>query len=238
MFRRRPATGITRCLIALACLLALASPSAAQQINEPHIALQVEGRVAAEPDLAILRLGVETRERDAQSTVSTLTERLTEVMAALAAADLDDTDIQTSALRLQPVYRSYDGSRQPQEPDGYLARSEVTIRVRDVRETGRILDAAVRAGANIFNELRFAVAEPGPLLDEARRRAMAEATRRAELYADAAGVALGPLLSLTEQGGARPMMMRAELATEAAAVPVAPGEVSYSVTLSVTYALQ
>jgi uncharacterized protein YggE len=103
---------------------------------------------------------------------------------------------------------------------------------------GEILDAGVRDGANSFGGLSFGVQAPGPLQAEARAQAMKDALARARTLAEAAGVGLGPIRSITEQGGMRgPTMMRAEMAMADASVPVAAGEVSATAAVSLVIEL-
>lgn len=110
--------------------------------------------------------------------------------------------------------------------------------MRDLERLGEILDASVRDGANSFGGLSFGVQAPGPLEVEARERAMQDALARARTLAEAAGVALGPIRSITEQGGMRgPMMMRSEMAMADSAVPVAAGEVSVRAAVSLVIEL-
>jgi uncharacterized protein YggE len=119
-----------------------------------------------------------------------------------------------------------------------MASNVVTIRARDLDRLGALLDAVVTTGANQLNSLTFGLSDPQPATDEARKRAVADARARAALYAEAAGVALGPILSITEGGGYQPPqpMYRRELAMDAG-VPVAGGEVSVSASVTITYAI-
>ena len=113
------------------------------------------------------------------------------------------------------------------------------VRVRDLSILGEVLDAVARDGANSFEGLTFGLADPAAAGDAARRAAVADARRKAALYAEAAGVALGPLLSFAESGGAPvpQMMARAEMAMASDAVPVAPGELTLTQRVTLTYAL-
>ena len=115
----------------------------------------------------------------------------------------------------------------------------VTIRVRRLDELGAILDQVARDGANSFNGLQFGIAEPGPLRDAARRKAVEDAMARAALLAAAAGVSLGPVLSITDApaGGPRPVMADMAFARSAEALPVAAGELSLGASVSMVFAI-
>jgi len=114
--------------------------------------------------------------------------------------------------------------------------NEVSVRLEDVSRLGGALDALVSAGANQMNGISFDIREPAPLLEKARAGAIADARLRAETYAKAAGVALGPIQSIGESGGeVRPLRMAAPMVFAAKAVPVAAGEQSVTADVSVVW---
>ncbi|MBD3677634.1 MAG: SIMPL domain-containing protein [Rhodobacteraceae bacterium] len=209
--------------------------------DEPlaQISMQGEGSVEMAPDMAIITLGA-VREAVAAADALDATNRATAaVLARLAAAGVAERDMQTSGLSLSPRWenpRSMDNGRP--RIGGFVATNMVTVRVRDLSILGVVLDAAVADGANQFHGLSFGMQEPRPLQDEARRRAVADARAKAELYAGAAGVKLGRILSITEAGGGAPgpVMMR-EMAVSSP-VPVAPGEVSIAQHVNITWQIE
>jgi uncharacterized protein YggE len=99
-----------------------------------------------------------------------------------------------------------------------------------------VLDRAIAAGANEMSGIEFVVSEQSKLLDQARDDAIADARRKAELYAKAAGAKLGGVVSISEEGPAPPQP-RPMQAVRAGAVPVAPGEQTLRATVSVSYEL-
>src|SRR5207302_7877257 len=88
---------------------------------------------------------------------------------------------------------------------GYRASNHVTIRLRDVTKVANVIDTLVAAGANDIGGINFMVSQASKLLDEAREQAIADARRKAEIYAKAAGVALGAPLSISEEGSPSPV---------------------------------
>ena len=129
--------------------------------------------------------------------------------------------------------------RSPSAVTGYRASNRVTIRVRDVTKVANVIDVLVGAGANEIGGINFMVSQASKLLDEAREKAIADARRKAEIYAKAAGVTLGAPLSISEEGSAPPMPYRGKMAAGmAAAAPVAQGEETLSVTVSVSWAIK
>ncbi|MBJ3762092.1 SIMPL domain-containing protein [Maribius pontilimi] len=205
----------------------------------PLLEVTGEGSVSAVPDMATIRLGVVAEAVIAGEAVSAMEGPMTALLGRLQSLGIDPRDIQTSTLRLSPVYAD-----RPPEGDGaprierYEASSDVSVQVRDLDLLGAILDEAVGAGSNRFDGLSFGLADPTEVRDAALAAAMADALRKAAILADAAGVQLGPLVRVVEQGGSRPpqpMMMETTMDRSAA---VAPGEVETDARVMVQFALQ
>ena len=203
------------------------------------IAVPGEGRVAARPDMATVSLGVRREDRQAGAAMRAASEAGAAVLATLAEAGVDDGDVQTTRIGLDPRYQhSNDGS--PPRITGYVASNDLVVRVRDLEGLGAILDALVVDGANSFSGIRFGLSEPDEAEAEARAAAVADALARAETLAGAAGVTLGPLMSLDEAGLGGPVpqpIMRGAM-MEAASVPVAEGEVEVTVRVTATFAIE
>jgi uncharacterized protein YggE len=160
------------------------------------------------------------------------------VLLALKGAGIEEKDYQTSRLSLQPKYAP-DRSG-PSTVVGYRASNRVTIKVRDVNKIAGVIDVLVAAGANEIGGINFVVSQASKLLDDIREKAIADARRKAEIYAKAAGVTLGEPLSIAEEGGSMPVFrgkMPAPMATMAPA-PIAQGEETLSVTVSVSWAIK
>jgi uncharacterized protein YggE len=154
------------------------------------------------------------------------------VFTAIEKLGVPQKDIQTTSFNVSPRYASGDAPRLT----GYDVTNQVTVRLSDVSRLGAALDALVTAGANRMNGIDFAIAEPAPLLDKARADAVADARARAETYARAAGVTLGPVQSISEGGsGPVPLRMAAPMAFAAKAVPVAAGEESVSADVTLVW---
>ena len=230
-------------LCALALLGAQSVPARAQQ--EPRVAnLDMVGRgtVTAAPDMATVTSGVVTDRDTAAEAMAANSEAMTAIVDAIKAAGIEPRDIQTSGFSVAPRYAGYDSSsgNNAARIIGYRVTNNVTVKVRDLTGLGTLLDAMVGTGANAVGGIGFIVSEAETLKDEARRAAMADARRKAELYAEAAGVQLGRILSISEQVGYQPkaMMVRNFAAAEAASAPVEAGEESLEVQVNVTWELQ
>ena len=189
---------------------------------------------------AIISAGVMTRSASATGAISENAARMERVRAALKRAGIADRDIQTSNLSLNPEYRYQENM--PPQLVGYTASNQVNVRFRDIRNTGRILDALVAEGANQINGPNLTIDKPEAALDEARTKAVAAGRARAELYARALGMRVVRLLSVSEStnyGGPVPVvMMRAERGGAAADTKIDPGEQQLQVNISMSFELQ
>ncbi len=220
-----------RNLFAAICLVPLALSAAA----EGRITVIGQGSVQTVPDMATISLGVTTEAKTAADALAANTEATASVLDRVAAAGVEPRDVQTSGLSLSPNW-AQNNSDGTSTIVGFIASNQVTVRIRDLQGLGSILDDVVRNGANTFNGLVFGLQNPDPVMDEARNKAVADALRKAELYAEAAGVMLGAIAELSESGGGTPEpMFRRESAMLDAAVPVAEGEVSVAATVTVVF---
>lgn len=197
-----------------------------------HITVTGEGQVAAAPDMATLTLGVTTQGATATEAMQANATQLTAVMDRLKAAGIAEADIQTTGLQLNPNWTQ--AENQARRIDGYSADNMLTVRVRKIDGLGGVLDTVVADGANSLNGISFDIADPKPLMDEARKRAVEDAKDRARQLAEAAGVQLGSIESITEGGGVQgPVpMFRMEAS---AATPIAGGEVTRSAQVTITF---
>jgi uncharacterized protein YggE len=209
----------------------------AETRESPRITVTGEGRAEAVPDLAVVTIGVTTGADTAAAALAENSARLTAVLDRLRAAGVADRDLQTSGLSLGPRY-DY-GDNRPPRIVGYEATNNLAVRVRALDRLGAILDAAVADGANTLGGLAFSLSDPQGARDAALAAAVAEARRKAAIIAEAAGVRLGPVLSISEQvayQGPQPMP-RLAMAEAAPAVPVAAGEVGYAATVTIVYGI-
>lgn len=225
-----------RCLsltMAACALAALPILSVSAHAAERSITVTGEATVSVAPDNANIRLGVTSQGKNAREASEANARQMTNVLAAIREAGVADRDVQTSRLSLQPQYEQ--GKAGPARLLGFQVTNQITIRIRDIDKFPGILDRAITAGANEMSGIEFVVSEQSKLLDQARDDAVSDARRKAELYAKAAGVKLGPVTSITEEGSSppRPVVQ----AMRASAVPVAPGEQLLRAAVTVTFEL-
>lgn len=207
----------------------------------PSITVVGTGKVQVRPDMANVTLGVTTEAATASEALAENNQRMAHLIKTLRGLDISEKHVQTSSFNVSPK-QSYDRNRrEPPKIVGYTVTNQVNVKVMEVSRLGKILDAVVQAGGNRIQGVRFLLAEPKPHLDQARRKAMADARQRAELYADAAGVKVGAPLVISEQSVSvpRPVMLGVEVRALAAPseVPVSRGEQTLSASVTVTYAI-
>jgi uncharacterized protein YggE len=230
----------------LASAAAMPAPAAAQQasitqtIAGTRLDINATGEVSRVPDVAIISAGVVSRSATASGAMQDAAARMERVIAALKRAGIADRDIQTSSVNLNPEYKYVEN--QPPQLVGYNASNSVTIRFRDIRNSGKILDALVSQGANQINGPNLTIDKPEASLDEARAKAVANARARADLYARALGLKVVRVVSVSESGGnypvPPPMAMYARAEAASAKTPIEPGEQKLQVNLSVTFELR
>jgi len=217
--------------LALTGLLA-AVPALAQTART--ISMTGHGEIRSAPDMAQVTAGVTTSATTAAQALAANTARMKTVFAALQKLGIPEKNIQTVNFSVSPQYAN--GNNEAPRLTGYQVNNEVSVRLEDVSRLGGALDALVSAGANQMNSISFDIREPAPLLEKARAGAIADARLRAETYAKAAGVSLGPIQSISESGGEiRPLRMAAPMVFAAKSVPVAAGEQSVTADVSLVW---
>ena len=222
--------------VAVATATLLAAPALAQTVPPPAISVTGEATVSVPPDQAQIDGGVTSDAKSAREASDANNAAMGKVLMALKGAGIEEKDFQTSRLSLQPQYAPNRAG--PSPITGYRASNRVTIRLRDVTKVANVIDVLVGAGANDIGGINFTVSQASKHLDEAREKAIADARRKAEIYAKAAGVTLGDPLSISEEGAPVPLYRGKMAAPMAAGAPVAQGEETLSVTVGVSWAIK
>jgi uncharacterized protein YggE len=226
--------------VALAVVLSLCvAPVAAQTVPARTLSIAGNAEVHAVPDVALVSTGVVTEGETAAAALKANSAALTKVVDAIRSSGVEGRDLQTSGLSLQAhTYR-------PEKPSatdrprivGYTAANEVTLRVRDLAKLGDLLDKVTTAGANRIDGIEFVVSNQEALLDEARRKAVADAKDKADLYAQAAGFTLGKVMNLAEESMPSPRPLARAMSAVATPVPVEAGEMTLSVRVRLVWSL-
>ena len=220
----------------LCCSFLLITSLCAAHAADRLITVTGEGSVALAPDIAVIRIGVSTQGKTAADASSANAQKMAAVLGAIKDARIAERDVQTTALSLQPQY----DSNKPGAPRlvGFQASNQVAVKIRDIKELPDVIDRAISAGANEMSGIEFVVSEESKLLDQARGQAIADARRKADLYAQAAGGHVGRVVSITEEGAPAPPRPMVSAMRAGAAVPVAPGEQTLKAAVTVSYMLE
>ncbi len=203
-----------------------------------RISVQGHGVVSARPDIAVLRAGVTGQAPSAKAALAAHNRIMTGLLAALRSFGLAERDLQSQQVDLRAIFPKRRQNDADPAPSSFQATGHLRIRLREVDRLGELLDQMAAVGVNNLSGLRFAIAEPAPLRDEARRRAVQDARHRARLYAAEAGVQLGPVLRISESGAGGPVREFRAMANSSAGGPTAPGETEISVTVNMVFAIK
>lgn len=198
---------------------------------EKLITVTGQAAISVAPDTAVIRIGVSSHGKTAREASEANAKRMTAVLAAIKESGIAERDIQTSRLSLQPQYDPNKGGTA--NLLGFLVTNQLTVQIHTIGQLPSILDRAIAAGANEMSGIEFVVSEQSKLLDQARDDAIADAHRKAELYAKAAGAKLGKVVAISEEGAPAPP--HPVQAMRAGAVPVVPGEQMLRATVTVSY---
>jgi uncharacterized protein len=228
-------------LSALLCLVASAAMAQDRPPPVPSIVVSGHGQIQAAPDLATVRVGIQSRASTAAEAQRTANETMQRLLQRTMALGVERKDIQTTQLSLYPTQE-----HQPGRPNEfrwiYIASNVVSVRLTNFELIGRVVDAAIESGANNIQGVDFSLQNDREAQAEALRQAVASARSRAEAIASALGVALGEPLEVQEGGAAMippPMPMMRGMAMEAGAgTPVEPGELTIRATVSIRFAIR
>jgi len=198
-----------------------------------------QGKSSATPDMATIQTGVVTQAKSAVEAMDRNNSALEKIMADLKNMKIAEKDIQTSQFSVQPVYER--GSRGETKPEivGYRVSNQLRIRIRKLPELGNLLDTLIRSGSNQMSGISFGVDDSNAVMNEARTKSIADARARAELYAEAAGVAVGKVISIDEHQAIvpQPKFYGRAIEMSASSVPIATGEQDFIATINLTFEL-
>ncbi|HSE92797.1 MAG TPA: SIMPL domain-containing protein [Methylomirabilota bacterium] len=213
----------------------MASPPAEPRPAPAVIAVSGMGSVSVKPDTALAQLGAEARAATVADATGDVDRRMRAVLERLRALAIADRDVRTVVYAVDPVPTPPRPGEDPTRIASYRVTNVVEVRVRDLATVGRVVDAAVSAGANVLRALRFTLENREAAEGEARARAVRDATARARQLAEAAGVRLGEILLLTEGVSPRPVLPRGAVLTASSPGPIETGELEIGVTVEVHF---
>lgn len=226
-------------VLALALVLSACAPAQGPRT----LSVSGSGDAFLAPDIAYIYIGVHTESPTAADAVTDNTAQTEKLMQAIRDFGIDAKDIRTTNFSIWPMDRFDPGTGMPSGEKTYAVDNTVYVTVRNLETLGDLLDTAVQAGANTVNSIQFDVAEKDGALKEARAAALEDAKSQAQALAEAAGLSLGEIRTISfvdiqpypmfdGKGGGGGM------ASEAAAVPINPGQLTFTVNVNVTYELK
>jgi len=210
---------------ALSVTCARAQSVEQKSLAEARVIVIGEGRATAAPDYARIRSGVSTNAKTVKEASDANAKIMNNLIAALADAGIAKKDIQTSQFSIEPVYTSPSSNDAP-KLSGYRVSNQVNVTIHQISQVGDILDRLVKAGATDAGNVAFLVSDREKALDQAREAAVADARRKADLYAHAAGVTLGRVAWITESADFQPVppMTVGRMSAPAKSTPIEAGE--------------
>jgi len=235
----RPIAALASAVFAIA-VFAAAVPAQAQQPPPPlplaRIIVTGEGSVTVAPDYAEISSAVTTQAKTAKEASDANSKQMAALNAALQSAGIAQNDIQTARFSVSPVYGTPQASNPPKLV-GYSVSNQVRVKVRQIAKVGEILDALIAAGATDAGSVQFLHSDPSKALDQARQAAIADARRKAEIYAQSSALKLGGVAWVTEEPGYAPPMPSAgrAFAAAAASTPISAGEDTLRVRITVGF---
>jgi hypothetical protein len=225
--------------VALALVLGACSALPGGQTGPETISVTGTGKVSVSPDLVLTTLGVQTQGTNIAQVVDDNNRRSAQVRSALTEAGVVDADIQTTYFNVssQPKYDEFGN---PTGETLYYVDNTITVKLRNVANLSATLQAALTAGANSVQGISYTLENPAQAIDQARQLAIADAQSQAELLASSAGVKLGGLYSMADNGGyaVAPMDMVYGKGGAMASVPTAPGTLLYQAQVFVSYEIK
>lgn len=237
--RSKGVAALAGAFVAAAAFCVPTAHSQQPQTPEARLVVIGEGTVRVTPDYARIVAGVTTRAKTVKEASDTNSRIMAAASSTLLQSGIAQRDVQTSRFSVQPVYAPQEPPTEP-KLTGYSVSNQVTIAIRDLNKVGDILDRLISAGVTSVGSISFLVSDQSKALDQGRAAAIADARRKAEIYAQASQLRLGDVAWVTEDSGfAPPVAMRglAAPAAMATSVPIAPGEDTLRVRITVGFAV-
>jgi uncharacterized protein YggE len=222
--------------LALLVLLGACAPSAAQPAQPNQIYVAGTGEIYVTPDIAYIYIGVHTESEDVAQALQENNNQAQAIASTLAEMGVESKDVQTTAFNVYPQQQI--GPQGEVTGTKYAVDNTVLVTIRDLSKLGQILDGVVKSGANTINSIQFNVQDTTQAVSQARQMAVDDAKTQAQELADAAGVKLGKILSLSanQQSGPMPIVEgKAYAGMGGTSVPVAAGQMAITVIANITY---
>lgn len=200
------------------------------------------GTVDLSPDIARVNIGVRSQSPDVGQALEENTTTAEAIIEQLMDMGVEQNDIQTRNFNVYPQQNREPGPEgEVTESQTFVVENTVSVTVRDLDSLGKILSAVIQEGANTIHGVTFDVEDREAAVAEARSLAIEDAKAQAEAIAEAAGVSLGPIHSISiNEGGAAPVARAVEMEAPqgGGAVPISGGQLTIRVTANLTYEIE
>ena len=224
--------------LALSLLVLPQETQAAEQPARPTLSVEGTGEANAAPDQATVAIGITTHAADAAKAQNDNAWTAAQIQKAIAPLGIDAKDIQTQNYSFRPTYRTEENRRG--EINGYTVDNTVLVCVRDIKLTGKVVDAALSHGANEISSLSFTASDPRALRKEALKNAIADARDKADIIAQGLGKRIVGIQTVSENTGypeTRRYVGNMMLAAKDAATPIQPGSLTLTANVHIDFLL-
>lgn len=202
-----------------------------------------QGKTMVAPDIAILRVGIEVQEATVAEAQLEAVEAMNNVMEALVSSGMEEKDIQTQYFKIRQVTR-YDEINKESVVVGYRVTNTVNAKIRDIDETGAVVDSVAAAGGDYtrIDSIDFSIDNPSDYYDELRQQAVEDAKNKAGQLASLTGVTLGEPIYISEGTQPSVPIYRAggisyDNAMAIPETPISPGEMEIGLSIQVRFAI-
>ena len=224
--------------LALSLLVLPQETQAAEQPARPTLSVDGTGEANAAPDQATVAIGITTHAADAAKAQNDNAWTAAQIQKAIAALGIDAKDIQTQNYSFRPTYRTEENRRG--EINGYTVDNTVLVCVRDIKLTGKVVDAALSHGANEISSLSFTASDARALRKVALKNAIADARDKADIIAQGLGKRIVGIQTVSENTGypeTRRYVGNMMLAAKDAATPIQPGSLTLTANVHIDFLL-
>ncbi|MGN0958349.1 MAG: SIMPL domain-containing protein [Selenomonas bovis] len=224
--------------LAFSLLLLPQETQAAEQPARPTLSVEGTGEANTAPDQATVAIGITTHAADAAKAQNDNAWTAAQIQKAIAALGIDAKDIQTQNYSFRPTYRTEENRRG--EINGYTVDNTVLVCVRDIKLTGKVVDAALSHGANEISSLSFTASDARALRKVALKNAIADARDKADIIAQGLGKRIVGIQTVSENTGypeTRRYIGNMMLAAKDAATPIQPGSLTLTANVHIDFLL-
>ena len=237
---KRFSFGALVCAALLALTLVIPTRTASAEEALPTLTMNGVGSAQIAPDMAEITLGVITEAKDAAKAHGDNAAQAARVQAAVKALGVAERDIQTTHYDFSPIYDVKDNGRSV--TTGYTVTNAIVVKVRNLANVGKVIDAALANGANRVDSLEFSASDPSAAKDAALADAARDARSKADAVARALGVRIVRILNVYADAQSpaprnfMPMMMAKEAYD--AGTPISAGELSFEASVNISYVIE